>query len=81
MLKDLESQKSKAKETMLTLIDEYYEKYSERSTAPKFTIDVIEQLMLEHQTKLRETFAELNSELASSVAVESKKNALIAEDS
>jgi len=70
-----ELQKEKMKEKMSKLIDEHYEKFSECSIRQDFTIDQMEELMIEQQKKIREALKESNSELASSIETEVKKNA------
>ena len=62
-------------------MEEYYEEFSKRSNEPNFTINTIEDLILEQQQKIRELLITTNSELASSVTIECKKNALRAEES
>jgi len=79
MGKNLESQKAELKATMSKIIDEHFEEFSKRSNDPNFTINEIEELMLEQQKKVRETLSESNGRLASSMATEVKKNALNAE--
>ncbi len=73
MLKNIEEQKTKTKAILGKIIDEYYDNFSERSNAPKFTINVIERLMVEQQARIREALQESNSELVSSVITEEKK--------
>ncbi len=81
MIKSLSSQKAKTQEAMNSLMEEYYEKFSKCSNEPAFTIDTIEDLMLEQQHKIRELLIAANSELTSNVTVECKKNALSAGES
>jgi lipoate-protein ligase A len=73
MVKTLDTQKAKIKSQICRNIDEYYDEFSRMSEQPGFTIDVIERLMLEQQKRLRETLAESNSELTSSIETEVKK--------
>ncbi len=81
MIKRLSSQKVKTQEAMNSLMEEYYEEFSKRSNEPDFTINTIEELMLEQQHKIRELLITANSELTSNVTAEYKKNALNAEES
>lgn len=81
MIKSLSTQKVKIQEAMNSLMEEYYEEFSKRSNEPNFTINTIEELMLEQQHRIRELLITSNSELVSSVTVECKKNALNAEES
>ena len=76
MIRTLESQKAELKATMSRIIDEHFEEFSKRSGDPDFKISEIEELMLEQQKKVRETLAESNGKLASSMGTEVKKNAL-----
>jgi hypothetical protein len=78
MIKNQSSQKAKAKEKMVKLLDEYYEKFEKSSNEPGFNINSIEQLMMEQQKQMRELMLEANSELTSSIIPEDKKNALSA---
>ncbi len=81
MIKSLSSQKARTQEALNNLKEEYYEEFSKRSNEPGFTINTIEELMLEQQQKIRELLITSNSELTSNVTVECKKNALRAEES
>jgi hypothetical protein len=73
MIRTLEAQKARIKERICKGIDEYYEEFSRSSEQPGFTIDTIEQLMLGQQKRMRETLAESNSELTSSIEIGVKK--------
>ena len=79
MKKSLESEKAELKAAMSKIIDEHFEEFSKRSDEPDFTINEIEELMLEQQKKIREALSESNGRLASSMETEAKKNALNAE--
>ena len=80
MKKNIEIQKAALKASLNKTIDEYYEEFSNRSKEPGFTIDDIEELMLEQRRKIHESLNGSNSELASSIKTEGKKNALTAAD-
>ena len=75
MIKTLESQKAELKAKMSKIIDEHFDEFSKQSDDPKFTINEIEELMLEQQKKVREALSESNGKLASSMETEVKKNA------
>jgi hypothetical protein len=78
MINNLEKQKEVLKAKLSQAVDEYYESFSQSSNMPKFTINEIEQLMLEQQRTFRETLEESNSELISQIETVGKKNALSA---
>jgi len=75
MIENLEKQKMKAKEAINQTLDEYYAAFENASNKAGFSINTIEQLMLENDRKVRRALQEANDELSSSVETEVKKNA------
>ena len=75
MLKNMEKQKEMIKEKLNQRIDEYFDEFEKGSNEPKFTINDIERLMLDNQSKMKDMMAEATSDLSGSVETAYKKNA------
>jgi 2C-methyl-D-erythritol 2,4-cyclodiphosphate synthase len=75
----MEEHKAKLKERMDKEIDEYLEKLEKSTDQEDFNINKMEGLMLENQGKLKQILNEANSELASNVGINVKKNVRSAE--
>jgi hypothetical protein len=76
MIRNLEEQKAKVTKELTEALEKYYEIFEVSSNKEGFDINKIEQLMLENHREIKKVLEDANSELVSSVDVESKKNAL-----
>jgi len=74
MKKNLETQKEKIKGSLSKIIDTHFEEFEKRSSQSEFTIDDMEELMLKQQKNIRDILNESNSDLVSSIEIDSKKN-------
>ena len=81
MIKKLDEQKAKVKETLNQEIEEYFKVLENTASQEGFDINAFEQLMLENQKKMKTVMMEANSKIASQVETEEKKTALTAENS
>ena len=79
MIKNLNEQKSKLKESLGKEIDRYFETFENSSNQEDFDINAIEKLMGENQRNVKAALNEATSELADNVDASVKKTAPNAE--
>ncbi|MDR0301535.1 MAG: hypothetical protein LBI04_04380 [Treponema sp.] len=73
MIKNINEQKTKLKETLGKEIDRYFETFENSSNQEGFDINVIEKLLLENQNNVKTALNEATSELADNVDTGVKK--------
>ena len=73
MIKNMNEQKAKLKESLDKEVDRYFEAFENSSNKAGFDINVIEKLMIENHSNVKAALDEAASELASNVDAGVKK--------